>query len=52
MFSLYAGEALMGFRVSVLSSDGILQQWRPEDVDPCGWKGVTCNVKSRRVIHL
>lgn len=46
------GVALMSFRASVLSSDGILQKWRPEDVDPCGWKGVTCNVKSRRVIHL
>lgn len=42
----------MSFRTSVLSSDGILQEWRPEDVDPCRWKGVTCNVKSRRVIHL
>ncbi|KAJ8432635.1 hypothetical protein Cgig2_033508 [Carnegiea gigantea] len=46
------GVALMSFRASVLSSDGILQKWRPEDIDPCGWKGVTCNVKSRRVIHL
>lgn len=46
------GEALVSFRTSVLSSDGILQRWRPEDPDPCRWKGVTCNLKSRRVIHL
>ncbi|XP_021855878.1 LRR receptor-like serine/threonine-protein kinase FEI 2 isoform X2 [Spinacia oleracea] len=46
------GEALMSFRTSVPNSDGILQRWRPEDPDPCRWKGVTCNAKSRRVIHL
>lgn len=46
------GEALISFRASVLSSDGILQRWRPEDSDPCRWKGVTCNAKSKRVIHL
>ncbi|KAL9247000.1 hypothetical protein vseg_020474 [Gypsophila vaccaria] len=46
------GEALVSFRASVLSSDGILLKWRPEDEDPCRWKGVTCDPKSRRVIHL
>ncbi|XP_021725554.1 LRR receptor-like serine/threonine-protein kinase FEI 1 isoform X2 [Chenopodium quinoa] len=46
------GEALVNFRTSVPNSDGILQKWRPEDPDPCRWKGVTCNEKSRRVIQL
>ncbi|KAH9607500.1 hypothetical protein KSS87_017432 [Heliosperma pusillum] len=46
------GEALVSFRTSVLSSDGILLKWRPEDQDPCRWKGVTCDPKSRRVIQL
>lgn len=46
------GEALLSFRTSVPKSEGILQRWRPEDPDPCRWNGVTCNVKSRRVIHL
>ncbi|GAB4857913.1 LRR receptor-like serine/threonine-protein kinase FEI 1 [Ancistrocladus abbreviatus] len=46
------GEALLSFRTSIVGSDGILLQWRPEDPDPCRWKGVTCNVKSGRVIYL
>ncbi|GAB4834839.1 LRR receptor-like serine/threonine-protein kinase FEI 1 [Ancistrocladus abbreviatus] len=46
------GEALLSFRTSIVSSDGILLQWRPEDPDPCRWKGVTCNAKSGRVIYL
>ncbi|XP_074270347.1 LRR receptor-like serine/threonine-protein kinase FEI 1 [Silene latifolia] len=46
------GEALVSLRTSVLSSDGILLKWRPEDQDPCRWKGVTCDPKSRRVIQL
>ncbi|KAH9617557.1 hypothetical protein KSS87_014683 [Heliosperma pusillum] len=45
------GEALVNFRQG-LSSDGILLRWRPEDEDPCRWKGVACDAKSRRVIHL
>ncbi|GAB2235474.1 hypothetical protein Droror1_Dr00025899 [Drosera rotundifolia] len=46
------GEALNTFRQSVKDIDGILQQWRPEDPDPCRWKGVTCNAKTKRVIYL
>ncbi|KAL9263575.1 LRR receptor-like serine/threonine-protein kinase FEI 1-like protein [Drosera capensis] len=46
------GEALNTFRQSVKDIDGILQQWRPEDPDPCGWKGITCNAKTKRVIYL
>ncbi|GAB2295945.1 LRR receptor-like serine/threonine-protein kinase FEI 1 [Dionaea muscipula] len=46
------GEALVTFRTSVKDIDGILLQWRPEDSDPCGWKGVTCNEKTKRVIYL
>ncbi|KAL9242627.1 hypothetical protein vseg_016611 [Gypsophila vaccaria] len=46
------GQALVSFRTSVLSSDGILLRWRPEDEDPCRWKGVTCDARSRRVIRL
>ncbi|XP_074264512.1 LRR receptor-like serine/threonine-protein kinase FEI 1 [Silene latifolia] len=45
------GQALVNFRQG-LSSDGILLRWRPEDEDPCRWKGVACDAKSRRVIHL
>ncbi|GAB2301408.1 LRR receptor-like serine/threonine-protein kinase FEI 1 [Dionaea muscipula] len=46
------GEALVTFRASVKDVDGILLQWRPEDPDPCRWKGVTCNAKTKRVIYL
>ncbi|KAJ7943960.1 Receptor-like protein kinase [Quillaja saponaria] len=46
------GEALLSFRTAVISSDGILSQWRPEDPDPCKWKGVTCDQKTKRVICL
>lgn len=46
------GEALLSFRTAVVSSDGILLQWRPEDPDPCKWKGVTCENKTKKVIYL
>lgn len=46
------GEALLSFRNSIVSSDGVLRQWRPEDPDPCGWKGVTCDLETKRVIYL
>ncbi|KAG6636343.1 hypothetical protein I3843_11G103800 [Carya illinoinensis] len=45
------GEALLSFRTAVVSSDGVLQ-WRPEDPDPCNWKGVKCDSKTKRVIYL
>ncbi|KAI3698408.1 hypothetical protein L2E82_41934 [Cichorium intybus] len=46
------GEALVNFRTSIISSDDVLGQWRPEDPDPCGWKGVICDSKTMRVISL
>ncbi|XP_075486001.1 LRR receptor-like serine/threonine-protein kinase FEI 1 isoform X2 [Primulina tabacum] len=46
------GQALVNFRTAIISSDNVLLQWRPEDDDPCGWKGVTCDLKSKRVIAL
>lgn len=46
------GQALVNFRMNIISSDGVLLQWRPEDPDPCGWKGVKCDPKSKRVISL
>ncbi|PIN13616.1 Serine/threonine protein kinase [Handroanthus impetiginosus] len=46
------GQALVNFRTAIISSDGVLLQWRPEDADPCGWKGVKCDFKSKRVIAL
>ncbi|KAK6129865.1 hypothetical protein DH2020_036383 [Rehmannia glutinosa] len=46
------GQALVNFRTAIISSDGILQQWRPEDEDPCRWKGVKCDLKSKRVTAL
>ncbi|KAF3447897.1 hypothetical protein FNV43_RR08604 [Rhamnella rubrinervis] len=46
------GEALLNFRTAVVGSDGILLKWRPEDPDPCTWKGVTCDPKTKRVIYL
>ncbi|VVB02219.1 unnamed protein product [Arabis nemorensis] len=46
------GEALLSLRNAVSSSDGVIRQWRPEDPDPCNWKGVTCDVKTKRVIAL
>ncbi|KDP39728.1 hypothetical protein JCGZ_02748 [Jatropha curcas] len=46
------GEALLNFRNAIVSSDGILPLWRPEDPDPCKWRGVTCDQKTQRVIYL
>ncbi|EPS65284.1 hypothetical protein M569_09494 [Genlisea aurea] len=46
------GQALVNFRNSVVNSDGVLLQWRPEDEDPCGWRGVKCDSKSKRVTGL
>ncbi|XP_050231041.1 LRR receptor-like serine/threonine-protein kinase FEI 1 [Mercurialis annua] len=46
------GEALLNFRNAILSSDGILPLWRPEDPNPCNWRGVTCDQKTKRVIFL
>ncbi|KAL7001810.1 LRR receptor-like serine/threonine-protein kinase FEI 1 [Sarracenia purpurea var. burkii] len=46
------GEALVSFRAAIVGSDGVLLQWRPEDPDPCGWKGVKCDPKTKRVISL
>ncbi|PWA84313.1 serine/threonine/dual specificity protein kinase, catalytic domain-containing protein [Artemisia annua] len=46
------GEALVNFRTSIINSIDVLGQWRPEDPDPCGWKGVTCDNKTMRVISL
>ncbi|CAN7017570.1 unnamed protein product [Brassica oleracea var. botrytis] len=44
------GEALVSFRSGVSKSDGVISQWRPEDPDPCKWKGVTCDSQTKRVI--
>ncbi|CAN7061944.1 unnamed protein product [Brassica rapa subsp. trilocularis] len=46
------GEALVSFRSGVSKSDGGISQWRPEDPDPCNWKGVTCDSKTKRVVAL
>ncbi|MBA0680361.1 hypothetical protein Goari_012066, partial [Gossypium aridum] len=46
------GEALLSFRIAIISSDGVLSQWRPEDPDPCKWKGVNCDTKTKRVTTL
>ncbi|KAL9659350.1 hypothetical protein QQ045_024156 [Rhodiola kirilowii] len=46
------GEALWSFRTAITSSDGVLLQWRPEDPDPCGWKGVNCDSETKRVLYL
>ncbi|KAI4314584.1 hypothetical protein L6164_027474 [Bauhinia variegata] len=46
------GEALLSFKTAVVNSDGILLQWRPEDPDPCNWKGVKCDEKTKRVTSL
>ncbi|XP_077234798.1 LRR receptor-like serine/threonine-protein kinase FEI 1 isoform X2 [Tasmannia lanceolata] len=46
------GEALLSFKTAIVGSDGGLLQWRQEDPDPCGWKGVTCDPQTKRVIYL
>nr|QAS62479.1 LRR receptor-like serine/threonine-protein kinase FEI 1 [Sedum alfredii] len=46
------GQALWSFRTAITSSDGVLLRWRPEDPDPCGWKGVICDSNTRRVLYL
>ncbi|XP_019174739.1 PREDICTED: LRR receptor-like serine/threonine-protein kinase FEI 1 isoform X1 [Ipomoea nil] len=46
------GQALDNFRTAIVSSDDVLHQWRPEDPDPCRWKGVKCDPKSKRVTSL
>lgn len=49
---LCVGQALNNFRTAIVSSDDVLRQWRPEDPDPCRWKGVKCDPKSKRVTSL
>ncbi|XP_058085293.1 LRR receptor-like serine/threonine-protein kinase FEI 2 isoform X2 [Magnolia sinica] len=46
------GEVLLSFKMAIISSDGVLLQWRQEDPDPCGWKGVTCDNQTKSVIYL
>ncbi|XP_019153164.1 PREDICTED: LRR receptor-like serine/threonine-protein kinase FEI 1 isoform X1 [Ipomoea nil] len=46
------GQALVNFKTALISSDDVLHQWRPEDPDPCRWKGVKCDPKSKRVTSL
>ncbi|RID69702.1 hypothetical protein BRARA_C01782 [Brassica rapa] len=46
------GEALLSFRSGISSSDGAIRQWRSEDPDPCNWKGVTCDARTKRVTAL
>ncbi|KAL3645824.1 hypothetical protein CASFOL_011004 [Castilleja foliolosa] len=46
------GQALVNFRTAVIRSDSIMLQWRPEHEDTCEWKGVKCDVKSKRVTAL
>ncbi|XP_047341064.1 LRR receptor-like serine/threonine-protein kinase FEI 2 isoform X2 [Impatiens glandulifera] len=46
------GEALISLRATIGGSDGVLLQWRPEDPDPCNWKGVKCDPITKRVVSL
>lgn len=52
LFFCSPGEALLSFKNAVKDSDGVIAHWRPEDPDPCNWKGVTCDAKTKRVIAL
>lgn len=45
------GEVLLAFKSQIIDSDGILNRWKKEDPDPCGWKGVTCD-NVQHVIYL
>lgn len=45
------GEALLSFKAAIVSSDGILVNWKQQDPHPCAWKGVKCDA-SNRVIFL
>ena len=46
------GEALLAFKKAVTNSDGIFINWREQDADPCNWKGVRCDIPTKRVIYL
>eukprot|EP01018_Ginkgo_biloba_P007968 Gb_10821 [translate_table: standard] len=46
------GEVLLAFKSQIIDSDGVLIRWKKEDPDPCGWKGVTCDPRTKRVIFL
>ncbi|CAL4938680.1 unnamed protein product [Urochloa decumbens] len=46
------GEALLAFKKAVTNSDGVFLNWREQDADPCNWKGVGCDIHSKRVINL
>ncbi|KAK1273960.1 LRR receptor-like serine/threonine-protein kinase FEI 1 [Acorus gramineus] len=46
------GVALLSFKAAIVGSDGILLQWRQEDPDPCKWRGVVCDVRTKRVKQL
>ncbi|XP_028793651.1 LRR receptor-like serine/threonine-protein kinase FEI 1 [Neltuma alba] len=45
------GEALLSFRTAASPNSDLLP-WRPEDPDPCKWKGVKCDPKTKRVTNL
>ncbi|CAL4930297.1 unnamed protein product [Urochloa decumbens] len=46
------GEALLAFKKAITNSDGVFLNWREQDADPCNWKGVGCDIHSKRVINL
>ncbi|XP_020528968.1 LRR receptor-like serine/threonine-protein kinase FEI 1 isoform X2 [Amborella trichopoda] len=46
------GEVLLSIKSAITDTEGVLAQWKSEDPDPCGWKGVKCDPKSKSVVHL
>ncbi|WOL19694.1 LRR receptor-like serine/threonine-protein kinase FEI 1 [Canna indica] len=46
------GEVLLSIKTAIVGSDGVFLNWRQEDSDPCGWKGVTCDTSSKRIVQL
>jgi hypothetical protein len=46
------GDALLSFKTAIINSDGVFLNWRQQDLYPCNWTGVKCDVQSKQVIYL
>jgi hypothetical protein len=43
---LFAVQALMGIKASLMDPHGVLENWDGDSVDPCSWTMVTCSPES------
>jgi hypothetical protein len=43
LFFIFAVQALMGIKNSLVDPHGVLDNWDGDAVDPCSWTMVTCS---------